>query len=195
MHQSRPGESEQLGALTTRIQWSDWFTTYLGGSGGGPNDPNAFFPRFRYDLNGILKTPVPGLLLTGGYTRLYYGRPVSGRIARGGVILYLGKVVLQGILNHNNVRPGNRGSLSGLMAIQYGQEGRYWVGGTAGGGKEAWQTLGAAPADVEFDGYNVSLFVRKWFTPSFGAVATYNYNIRKTAYQYNGVELRLFWQF
>ncbi len=195
MHQSRPGESEQLGALTTRIQWSDWFTTYLGGSGGGPNDPNAFFPRFRYDLNGILKTPVPGLLLTGGYTRLYYGRPVSGRIARGGVIL----------ISRESGSPGHfesqqRAARQPRFPLRIDghpvRPGGPLLGGRHGRRREeAWQTLGAAPADVEFDGYNVSLFVRKWFTPSFGAVATYNYNIRKTAYQYNGVELRLFWQF
>lgn len=195
MHQWRPGDSEHLNALTVRTEWSSWFSTQLGVSGGGDNASSGFFPRVRYDATGFLKTPIPGFLLTGGYTRLYYGRPVSGRIARAGGILYLGPLILQGTAFFNNVRPGNRESVSGTFAAQYGREGSYWVGASAGGGTEAWQTQGVVAQNVEFTGYNMSFFTRRWITRNFGIHATYNYSIRKTAYRYNGIEFRAFWEF
>jgi YaiO family outer membrane protein len=195
IHQWRPGDSEHLNALTVRTEWNSWFSTQLGVSGGGDNDPSGFYPRVRYDATGFLKTPIPGFLLTGGYTRLYYGRPVSGRIARAGGILYLGPLILQGTAFFNNVRPGNRESVSGTFAAQYGREGSYWVGTSVGGGKEAWQTQGVVAQNVEFTGYNMSFFTRKWITKNFGIHAVYNYSIRKTAYRYNGIEFRAFWEF
>jgi YaiO family outer membrane protein len=195
VYQRRPGEIEELGSFSATLGLTDWFYLNLGVSGGGPDDPAAFFPRIRYDVNGTIKTNVPGLLLTGGWTRLYYGNPVSGRIARGGFVQYAGKVVFQGNVNFSNSRPGNHKSISGTGVVQYGQEGHYWVGLIAGGGNETWQTQGVFPADVEFDGYNISPFARTWFTPSFGMAATYTYFIKRAAYHYNGVEVRFFWQF
>lgn len=195
IHQWRPGDSEHFNALTIRTEWNSWFSTHLGVSGGGDDDPTGFYPRVRYDATGFLKTPIPGFLLTGGYTRLYYGHPVSGRIARAGGILYLGPLILQGTAFFNNVRPGNRESLSGTFAAQYGREGSYWVGASVGGGKEAWQTQGVVAQNVEFTGYNTSVFTRKWITKNFGIHAAYNYSIRKTAYSYNGIEFRAFWEF
>jgi len=195
IYERRPGEVEQTGVFAANIHWSSWFSTSLGVSGGGPDNSAAFFPRIRYDVNGSLRTPIPGFWLTGGWTRLEYGNPVSGRIARGGFIQYAGKVVLQGMVNFNNARPGNRKSVYGSGALQYGQEGHYWVGVNAGGGREAWQTLGLFPFNAEFSGYNLSFFTRKWFTPSFGMVFTYNYFVKHTAYHYNGGEVRFFWQF
>lgn len=195
IHQWRPGDSEHLNALTVRTEWNSWFSTQLGVSGGGDDDPSGFYPRVRYDATGFLKTPIPGFLLTGGYTRLYYGRPVSGRIARAGGILYLGPLILQTTAFFNNVRPGNRDSISANFAAQYGHEGSYWVGASTGGGKEAWQTQGVVAQNVEFTGYNASFFMRKWITKKFGVNATYNYSIRKAAYRYNGFEFRAFWEF
>jgi YaiO family outer membrane protein len=146
-------------------------------------------------VNGVLKTPLRGFHLTGGWTRLEYGNPVGGRILRAGFLQYAGKVILQGTVNFNNNRPGNRKSVDGIGSIQYGEEGRYWIGTVAGGGREAWQTQGLFPSNVEFDGYHVSPFARFWITRSFGMALRYNYFIKKTAYHSNGAEVRLFWQF
>ena len=44
--QRRPGEVQPLLGTSTRIEWSPWFYTDLALSGGGPNDPAAFFPRW-----------------------------------------------------------------------------------------------------------------------------------------------------
>jgi len=107
----------------------------------------------------------------------------------------MGPLILQGTAFFNNVRPGNRESVSGTFAAQYGHEGSYWVGASTGGGKEAWQTQGVVAQNVEFTGYNMSMFARKWITKNFGINATYNYSIRKTAYRYNGFEFRAFWEF
>jgi YaiO family outer membrane protein len=196
-YEHRPGETEQGGALAATIHLTPWFYTNLAVSGGGPDDFSAFIPRLRYDVSGALRTPMPGLLLTGGWTRLEYGDPVSGRIVRAGFIQYAGKLILQGTVNFNNSRPGNRKSVDGVGSIQYGQEGRYWVGVVAGGGREAWQTQGLFPVNVEFDGYHVSAFTRKWITGSFGTAVRYNYYLKKAAYHSSGaeVQVRLFWQF
>jgi YaiO family outer membrane protein len=193
--QRRPGDREQLGVFGATVHWTRWFSTQLSASGGGPDEPEAFYPRLRYDATGTVQLPVPGMLLTGGWTRVYFGNPVSGRIARAGLIQYAGRFVLQGNVNFYNSRPGNRKSVSGNGAAQYGREGSYWVGMGAGGGREAWQMQGAGAGDIEFTGYNLSFFARKWITPDFGLVGTYNYFLKREAYRYNGVELRAFWQF
>lgn len=194
-YEHRPGESEQAGVFGATIHLTPWFYTALTVSGGGPDDFAAFIPRYRYDVNGTLATPIPGFHLTGGWTRLQYGNPVSGRILRAGFLQYAGKVILQGTVNFNNVRPGNHKSVDGIGSIQVGEEGRYWVGVVAGGGREAWQTQGLFPFNVEFAGYNVSVFTRKWITRSFGVGFRYNYYIKRTAYNSNGGEIRFFWQF
>jgi YaiO family outer membrane protein len=191
----RPGEIEQAGALGATIHLTPWFYTSLSASGGGPDDPNAFFPRYRYDINGTLATPIPGFHLTGGWTRLEYGNPVGGRILRAGFLQYAGKVILQGSVNVNNNRPGNHKSVDGVGSIQVGEEGRYWVGLTAGGGREAWQTQGLFPSSVEFDGYNLSFFTRFWLTRSFGLGLRYNHLTKRDAYRSQGGEFRFFWQF
>ncbi|HWP84787.1 MAG TPA: YaiO family outer membrane beta-barrel protein, partial [Terriglobia bacterium] len=185
-YEHRPGETEQAGAFGATFHLTPWFYAHLAISGGGPEDSTAFLPRYRYDLSGTLATPWPGFHLTGGWTRLEYGHPVSGRILRAGFLQYAGKVVLQGTVNFNNSRPGNHPSVDGVGSIQVGEEGRYWVGVVAGGGREAWQTQGLFPSNVEFDGYHLSVFVRRWMTGSFGAAFRYNYYIKRAAYHSNG---------
>jgi YaiO family outer membrane protein len=194
-YEHRPDETEQAGVFGATIHLNKWFYVNLTASGGGPDNSAAFIPQFRYDLTGTLATPLRGFLVTGGWTRLQYGNPVSGRIIRAGFIQYAGKVVLQGTVNFNNTRPGNHKSVDGVGAIQIGQEEHYWLGVVAGGGTEAWQTIGLFPSSVQFDGYHLSFFARKWLTRRFGVVFQYNYLIKHTAYHSNGGEFRFFWQF
>lgn len=194
--QRRPGETEQFAGVRTLMNWSKWFYTDLSLSGGGPDDPGAFFPKLRYDLTANLKVPkMPGLILTGGLTRLYFGRPNDGRIGRGGAIYYWRRFVFQGNLNFNNARPGNRKSKSANGAVQYGQEGHYWIGLVGGGGREAWQTLALTPQDVEFTSYSASVFVRKWLAPAYGVAVSYSYALKRTAYRINGLEMKFFLDF
>ena len=197
----RPGaqgrvDAENLFALRTLVDWTKWFYTDLTASGGGKDDPTAYFPRVRYDATANLKIPwARGLILSGGLTRLYFGAPVGGRIIRGGAIYYWRRFVFQGYLNFNNARPGNHKSMSGNGAVQYGQEGRYWVGLVAGRGREAWQTLSLAPQDVQFDSYSASAFLRKWLAPNYGVAMSYGYVLKHTAYRINTVEVKFFWEF
>ena len=198
-YERRPGEVEQGGQIGAVIHLTPWFYTHLAVSGGGPDDPAAFIPRYRWDVNGTLATPIRGFHLTGGWTRLQYGNPVSGRIARVGFLHYAGRVIVQGTVNFNNNRPGNQKSVDGIGSIQFGQEGRYWIGVVAGGGREAWQAQGLFPSNVnpnvEFDGFNFSFFTRKWLTRSFGIALRYNHVNKREAYYSNGGEVRFFWQF
>jgi len=193
--QARPGVVEQLAGLRTLVNWTKWFYTDATISGGGPNDAVAFFPRFRYDATANFKISNSGLVLNAGYTRLYFGPPVSGEVIRAGAIYYWRKFVVQGNGNWNTAHPGNQKSASGTGALQYGREGRYWLGIVAGGGHEAWQTLSLTPQDIQFTSYSGSVFVRKWLSPRSVFAAAYNYSLKRTAYRINGVELKLFVDF
>ena len=196
LSQRRPGETEQLVGVGMLLNWSKWFYTDTALSGGGPDDPAAFFPRLRYDLTANLKVPaVPGLILTGGLTRLYLGTPNNGRVRRVGAIYYWRRFVLQGDVNFNNARPGNRKSTAGSGAIQYGREGRYWLGLAAGGGREAWQTLALTPQDVEFTGYSTNVFLRKWLAPDYGVAFLYGYSVKRAAYRIHGWQAKFFLDF
>jgi len=192
----RPGETEQLFGLRSLVNWSKWFYTDVSASGGGRDNPTAFFPRFRYDLSANVKLPwLPALILSGGFTHLYFGPPISGSIVRAGAVYYWKQFVMQGNLYFNNVQPGNHPSKSANAAVQYGREGRYWMGLTAGGGREAWQTLTLTPQDVEFKSYSGSVFLRKWLHPSYGVGLSYNYVLKITAYRIQGLEMKFFWDF
>ena len=194
--QRRPGEIEPLGGVSTLIEWSKWFYTDMAVSGGGPDDPAAFFPRVRYDGTANFKPLwIPGLILNVGLTRLYFGSPTSGRVFRPGAVFYWRRFVFQGNVYFNNVRPGNRKSKSANGAMQYGQEGRYWFGLVGGGGREAWQTLALTPQDTEFTSYSGSVFLRKWLAPNYGIHASYSYSVKRTAYRIHGLEFRFFLDF
>jgi YaiO family outer membrane protein len=193
--QRRPGEAEPLLGASTRIEWTPWLYTDLALSGGGANDPAAFFPRFRYDWTANVKPPVPGLILNGGITQLYFGDPVQGRIVRAGAVYYWRRFVLQGTLFFNTSRPGNHKSKAGNGAVQYGQEGRYWLGLVAGGGREAWQTLTLTPQDAEFTSYSSSVFFRKWLAPTYGVVTSYGYSVKRGAYRIHSLDFTFFLDF
>jgi len=194
--QSRPGEVAQLYGMQTRILWADQFFTDFAVSGGGPNDPAAFFPRLRYDASINVKIPgLTGFIFNGGLTRLYFGNPTNGRIRRGGIVYYWRRFVFQGNVFFNNVRPGNRKSKSGNGAVQYGQEGRYWIGLIGGGGREAWQTLALTPQDTEFTSYSGSVFLRKWLSPAYGIAASYGYMVKRGGYRIHSTEFKFFFDF
>lgn len=196
LSQSRPGESEQLYGAGAQINWRDWFYTNTTLNWGGANDPAAFFPRFRYDLTANLKLPqLPGVILTGGLTNLYFGAPYSGRTFRAGAIYYRNQWVFQGYVNRNLSRPGDKISHSVSGAVQKGKEGSYWLGISAGGGREAWQTLALTPQDAELLSYSGSVFVRKWLAPQYGIVLSYDYAVRRSAYRIHGLQARFFLDF
>jgi YaiO family outer membrane protein len=193
--QRRPGDAEPLLGASTRIEWSEWLYTDMALSGGGANDPAAFFPRFRFDWTANVKPPVPGLILNGGITQLYFGDPVQGRVLRAGAVYYWRRFVFQGTLFFNTSRPGNHKSKAGNGAVQYGQEGRYWLGVVAGGGREAWQTLALTPQDAEFSSYSGSVFLRKWLAPTYGIVTSYGYSVKRGAYRIHSVDFTFFLDF
>jgi YaiO family outer membrane protein len=194
--QRRPGELQPLLATSTRIEWTQWLYTDLALSGGGPDDPSAFFPRVRYDWTVSIKPPeVDGLILNGGFTQLFFGDPVRGHVVRAGGVYYWRRLVFQGTLFLNTSQPGNRKSKAGNGAVQYGQEGRYWLGLAAGGGREAWQTLALTPQDAEFSSYSASVFLRKWLSPTYGVATSYSYALKRTAYRVHGLEFSFFLDF
>ena len=194
--QRRPGEAQPLAVASTHIEWSKkWFYTDMALSGGGPDNPTAFFPRYRYDVTANFKPPVPGVILNGGFTRLQFGSPVRGHIVRAGAVYYWRRFVFQGNLFLNTSQPGNRKSKAGNGAMQYGQEGRYWLGLVGGGGREAWQTLAITPQDTEFRSYSGSVFLRKWLAPTYGIATSYGYSVKRGAYRIHSVDFTFFLDF
>ena len=193
--QRRPGETQRLLAVRTRIEWPGWLYTDLALSGGGADDPAAFFPRVRYDWTVNLKPPVPGLILNGGFTKLYFGDPVRGEVIRAGAVYYWRRFVFQGTLFQNTSQPGNQKSKAGNGAVQYGQEGRYWLGVAGGGGREAWQSLALTPEDNEFTSYSSSIFLRKWLAPAYGIAMSYGYFVKRGAYRIHSLGFTFFLDF
>ena len=122
-------------------------------------------------------------------------RTSFGRVVRAGAVYYWRRFVFQGTLYLNNSEPGSHASKAVNGAAQYGQEGRYWLGLVAGGGREAWQTLALTPQDVEFTSYRSSVFLRKWLAPNYGIVASYGYSVKRAAYRIHGLEFKFFVDF
>ena len=69
------------------------------------------------------------------------------------------------------------------------------MGLTAGGGREAWQTLTLTPQDVEFTSYSTSVFLRQWLAPSSGIVLSYDYAVKRAAYRIHGLGFKFFVDF
>ena len=196
LSQSRPGETEQLAGLSALVHWSPSLYSNIALSGGGADTPEAFFPRVRYDVTVNWKVPrIPGLILNGGWTRLYFGAPYNGRVLQAGAIYYWRRWVFQQTIFFNNAQPGSLPSKSVQGAVQYGREGGYWLGLTAGGGREAWQSLTLIPQDVEFSSYSTSIFLRKWLTPTSGIVVSYDYAVKRAAYRIHGLGIKFFVDF
>ena len=86
-------------------------------------------------------------------------------------------------------------SASGTLATQYGQEGKYWAGVTAGGGHQLYQFVGQVPFDIRQNGYNAQVFYRKWLSRHVGIVLTFDYQDLLEAYRRVGGASSLFFEF
>jgi YaiO family outer membrane protein len=75
------------------------------------------------------------------------------------------------------------------VGAQYGAQGRYWVGGGIGTGREAYQLLSATPFDVRFTNVGGSLFYQRWITAKRAITTRFDYEHKLTAYRRRGVTL------
>jgi len=194
---TRPEGTQNNYSFFSYMNWNKSFYTVQGFSVAPQRNPRAvFFPRTRFDVKANWKVPPARRLVLGaGYTRFDLGGPVQGQIFNVGAQYYYGKLVVDGNLFINRNQPGDLVSGSGSLTALYGREWNYWVGVTAGGGRELYRYIGLGPVDVRRSSYTINTFYRKWLSRHFGVVFSFDYQNRMDAYRRVGVASKLFFEF
>lgn len=166
------------------------------GASGAPSGSAVLYPRLRLDASLLASVPrVPGLVATAGITEIDFEGEGGGRIWSLGSLYYRGRLIVTDVLRLNRDRVSGANSASGLVGVQYGAQGAYWVGGSVGGGTEAYQVLSATPFDVRFKSVGGSAFLQKWLRPGGGVQLRYEYEHKLTAYHRHGVSSGIFVDF
>jgi YaiO family outer membrane protein len=195
--QTRPQGTQWNYAFFSYANWSKSFYTTQGFSWAPQKDPlDVYFPQKRYDIKGYWKLlSEKNFVIDAGFTRFDLGAPGHGQIFSAGSLYYHGKWVIDGNLFINRSQPGDLYSASGLLAVQHGQEGRYWVGVTAGGGRELYQLAGQTPFEARFTSYSLGAFYRRWFSRHAGVVFSGQFLNKLDAYRQAGGSASLFFEF
>jgi len=155
-----------------------------------PAGTAVLYPRLRVDATLVSDTRVvPGLMIATGVTHLVADGGTTGEIFSIGPILYHGPLIVSGSLRLNHDGVGGANSGSGDVGAQYGAQGRYWLGGNFGTGREAYQLLSATPFDVRFTDVGGSLFYQRWLTARTAATIRLDYEHKLTAYHRKGVSV------
>ena len=196
--QTRPTGTEQNYAFFSYLNWTNSFYTTQGFSVAPQNNGLGaiYFPKLRYDIKANWKLPPSRHFVLGvGFTDFDLGAPGHGQIFNVGGLWYHKKLVVEGNFFENRSQPGALYSSSGSLAVQYGQEGKYWFGGTVSGGHELYRFAGETPFDVRFNGASFQVFYRKWVTRHSGIVTALSYEDKLNAFQRIGGVLNLFFDF
>ncbi|HSB16730.1 MAG TPA: YaiO family outer membrane beta-barrel protein [Bryobacteraceae bacterium] len=195
--QTRPEGTQQNYGFLSYLNWSKSFYTVQGFSAAPQrNERSIFFPKRRYDIKAYWKVPpTRNFVLGAGFTRFDYGGPGHGQIFNAGALYYHKKLVMEGNLFVNRNQPGDFVSAAGTLAAQYGTEGNYWFGVTAGGGREQYRFTDITPAEIRLLSYSINTFYRKWLSRHVGFVVSFDYQDKLTAYRRAGLSTGLFFEF
>jgi YaiO family outer membrane protein len=195
--QTRPTGTQQNYAYTSFMHWTPSFYTSQSVSGAPQGSAiSIYFPKIRYDVRANWKLPPEKRVILGaGFTHFDFGGPVEGEIYNLGSIYYRGKLVISGDLFINQSRPGDLTSASGSVSLQYGTEGKSWLGLTVSGGRELYRIELSSPLDARLSSYTVDLFYRRWIFRNVGYVVSATYLDKLDAYRRGGVSARLFVDF
>ncbi len=194
--QTRPGVTQQSIGLFTYANWSKNFYTTQGFSFTPQRTGFSLFPRERFDGKGYYKVPFNRrLVLDGGFSYISFGPAIHSQLYNTGFIYYPNKMVVEGNLFVSRNQPGNKIGSSGSVAIQRGQEGKYWVGVVLGGGKEVYNTIAVTPLEVNFDSVSTQIFLRKWISRHYGYYISFDHQTKFGAYTRNGITGRMFFEF
>jgi YaiO family outer membrane protein len=186
-----PGSQQSYGA-GSYVTFTPRLSALVSASA-APGSDVELYPRRRLDATLIAGVPgVTGLLWTGGITDIRFAHDAGGRIISTGPILYLGRGIYSAVARFNRDRLSGAQSHSFLAAGQYGAQGSYWVGGSLGGGNEAYQVLAATPFDARFESRGASAFLQKWVTRRQGFTARYDFEHKLKTYHRNGVAASYF---
>lgn len=176
--------------------WTPRFytTQAVSGTADSPGTP-LLFPRFRYDVKawyklGASRQVIPAV----GVTR-YTINGQGGYIVNPALLYYRGPYVfdVEAFVNRNE--PGTLWSGSGLVTVQRGRERHYWVGASAGAGRQTYQELGVTPLNVRYASVSVNTFYRKWLTRNFGIAISAGYMDAFSYYQRFNFSTHLFFDF
>jgi YaiO family outer membrane protein len=196
--QTRPtGTQQNVGGMAI-VNWSPSFYTVQGFSASAApvGAPLRYFPTQRYDFRAMWKTAHDrNFLLTGGYTRVNYGRGVSADMPNMGFLWYKGKFVTEGVAYWVKNNPGNFNAGAGTLSTMYGREGKYWVGATVGGGREVYRSIMVNPGEVRLNSVSFYAFARKWITRDKGIIVFFDFQNRIDFFQRGGGGARFFWEF
>ena len=195
--ETRPTGTQQNYAFLSFMNWTpSFYTTQCVSGAPRRSDTAVYFPKIRYDVRANWKLP-PGqrVILGAGFTHFDFGGPFEGEIYNLGSLYYRGKLVLAGDLFINRSRPGNLTSASGSVSLQYGTEGKYWIGLTGSGGQELYRIELYTPLDVRLNSFTVDLFYRRWISRHVGYLVRATYHDKLESYRRAGVSGRLFFDF
>lgn len=194
--QTRPGVTQQNIGFFSFANWTKNFYTTQGFSFSPERKGFSIFPHQRYDVKGFYKAPFNRqLVLAAGYSRFSFGNLVRGDIYNTGFIYYQRKMMIEGNFYVNRNQPDDRVSSSASLAVQRGQEGKYWVGAVVGGGKEVYTYIATTPLEVNLNSVSTQLFLRKWLSRHYGYYISLDHQTKFGAYSRTGVTGRMFFEF
>jgi YaiO family outer membrane protein len=195
--QTRPTGTQQNYSFFSYLNWTKSFYTTQGFSDAPQDNALAvYFPKRRYDIKANWKVlHEKSLVLGAGYTRFDLGAQGHGQIFNAGAIWYHKKLVVDGNIFVNRNQPGDFYSAAGTLAVQYGTEGKSWLGVTTGGGRELYRYVGQTVLDVRHNDYSFSAFYRRWLTRHVGVVVRFDYENLFDAFQRAGGASSLFFEF
>ncbi|GAC1432170.1 MAG: hypothetical protein NVSMB68_04620 [Thermoanaerobaculia bacterium] len=194
--QSHAGASQWNFGLASYITLNDRYYAIVGASQ-APDRGTVLYPRTRLDA-AILGNvaAVRGLVLSGGVTDIHGTTARSGgTIYSAGSLLYRGRAISSAVLRLNRDRRSGQRSYSEQVGMQYGEQGRYWVGASFTHGTEAYQIGGVIPFDVRFEGVGASAFAQRWVTRKQGFAVRYDYEHKYTAFVRAGGAITYFVDF
>ena len=192
--QTRPAGSQVTFGLDSYILVSKWFYA-IAGIGGSPAGSAVLWPKLRYGATGMITIPrVQGLVGTVGASKIDGERGSYGRILNAGALYYRGQAIWSGYVSFNRNYPGALPSKAGGVAVQYGAEKKYWIGGGITGGRIAYQTISLTPLDVRFVTFGPNAFYSRWLSRNRGFTVRYDYQDQLDAYQRHGIALSIFFE-
>jgi len=195
--QTRPGVTQQAFSFFSFANWSKNFYTTQGFSYAPERGGVSLFASRRFDVRGFYKLPVlqRRLLLTAGVSQFNFQGPVKGQIYSTGFLYYPKRMIIEGNYFINRNQPGNKIGNSASLAMQYGQEGKYWVGTVVGGGKEVYTYIAQTPLEVNLNSVSTQIFLRKWLSRHYGVFIAFDQQTKFGAFTRAGVIGRVFFEF
>ena len=191
------GDGSQIEfGLASYITISDRYYAIVGASH-APDRGTVLYPKTRFDAALLGKVPrVRGLVLSAGITEIHGATKNSGgTIYSVGSLYYRGRAISSAVVRFNRDRQSGAGSSSEQIGMQYGEQGRYWIGASVTHGTEAYQLVGEVPFDVRFEGVGASMFFQKWISRRHGFAFRYDYEHKYTAFVRAGGAITYFVDF